>query len=596
MFSSVLISNRGEIAVRLIRACRTLGIPCVAVYSDADADALHVRLADRAVRIGEGPARNSYLDAEAIIAAAVTEGVAAIHPGYGFLSEDPAFAQGVIDAGLTFIGPSPGVMATMADKTAARSAAIAAGLPVLPGSRAGLDAGAARVAARAIGYPLLVKAAFGGGGRGMRIVASEAALAPALESAAREAQASFGKPEVFLERYVERPRHVEVQVFGDQHGHVVHLGDRDCTMQRRHQKVIEEAPAPDLPPDLRRELHEAAVRLARSVGYVGAGTVEFLVNAARENFYFLEMNTRLQVEHGVTELITGLDLVELQLLAAAGRALPFTQAEVVLRGHAIEGRIAAEDPAAGFMPSTGRIGRLDMPAGPWVRTDFGFGPGDTVPPFYDSMLGKVLAWGNGRAEAARRLSGALAETRIDGIASNCTFLRRVVDSDAFAQVKHDVGWIERAAETLTPAGATESVGEAVADSEDGIRALPFRREVLDTPQGQVVLDIRTAQMEPGLRAGRQRRGPATMVSHVQAAMPGPVAPIDATVVNVAVAVGDVVTGATVLAMVEAMKMEMPIRAGIDGIVTALHVAVGETIKAGALVCAIEPSADHRETP
>ncbi|CAH1653032.1 MULTISPECIES: biotin carboxylase N-terminal domain-containing protein [unclassified Chelatococcus] len=591
MFSSVLISNRGEIAVRLIRACRTLGLSAVAVYSDADAQALHVRLADRAVRIGEGPARNSYLDTAAIVAAALAEGVVAVHPGYGFLSENPAFAQGVIDAGLTFIGPDPAVIATMADKTAARAAAIAAGLPVLPGSDAGLDVDDAQAVVRTIGYPLLVKAAFGGGGRGMRIVAEEAALAAALESAAREAQASFGKPEVFLERYVEWPRHVEVQVFGDRHGHVIHLGDRDCSMQRRHQKVIEEAPAPDLPPDLRHALHAAAVQLARSVGYVGAGTVEFLVDAARENFYFLEMNTRLQVEHGVTELVTGLDLVELQLLVAAGRPLPFTQADVVLRGHAIEARVAAEDPAAGFAPSAGRIGRLDLPAGPWVRTDFGFGPGDAVPPFYDSMLGKVLAWGSGRAEAARRLSGALAETRIEGVASNCTFLRRVVDSDAFAQVDIDVGWIEREAGNLTPAIATGAVDAVVPDGEDGIKAMPFRREVLDTPQGQVVLDIFTGQATRDVRAERERRGTPATISGVQAAKPGPVAPIDATVVNIAVAVGDVVTGSTVLAVVEAMKMEMPVLAGIDGIVTALHVAAGETIKAGALVCAIQQSAD-----
>ena len=443
---TVLVANRGEIAVRIVRACHELGIRAVAVYSDADADALHVRLADEAHRLGPAPARESYLDVEALLGAARAAGADAVHPGYGLLSEDAGFARAVVAAGLRFVGPPAEVIARMGDKVAAREVALACDVPVPPGT--GVldvsDAAAVAAAAERIGFPLLVKASHGGGGRGMRVVEDPTGLADALAAAGREAAAAFGRAEVHLERYLSRPRHIEVQVLADAHGGVLALGDRDCSTQRRHQKLLEEAPAPGLPDELRGAITEAALRITRQVGYVGAGTVEFLLTrGADAGYHFLEMNTRLQVEHGVSELVTGVDLVAEQLRVAGGAPLSFTAGDVVVRGHAIEARIAAEDPAAGFRPGPGRIAALALPTGPGIRVDTGVESGDSVAAEYDSMFAKVLAHGPDRESARRRLVAALDELRIEGVTSTAPYLRAVLDSPGFAAATHDTGSVAR---------------------------------------------------------------------------------------------------------------------------------------------------------
>jgi acetyl-CoA carboxylase biotin carboxylase subunit len=579
MFRSVLVANRGEIAVRIIRACKDLGVRTVAVFSDADREALHVRLADSAYHLGESPARRSYLAIDRVVAAAREAGADAVHPGYGLLSENADFAAAVRDAGLAFIGPSAAAIAMMGDKVAARAAARDCGIPVLAGSPIAAAA-TAQAEAAAIGFPLVVKAAFGGGGRGMRIVRDAAALADALADASREAQSSFGRGEVFLERYLERPRHVEVQVLGDAHGHIVHLQDRDCSVQRRHQKLVEEAPAPTLPQALREGMQQAAVRLAARVGYAGAGTVEFLVDARREGFHFLEMNTRLQVEHGVSELVTGVDIVEQQLRIAAGERLEVRQEDVHPHGHAIQARIAAEEPALGFRPEAGRIAALTLPSGPWLRTDFGVEAGDEVPPFYDSMIGKVLAWGATRDAARTRLARALGELRIEGIRTNTAYLARVVAAPAFADIAHDIQWIEREwLPALADAAASTAPATAGAPA-----AVPFRRRVLRTPQGIVEVETFVAQPAARVRvapAADARR--AAIAESAAASGTRPAAPIDGTIVRILVAAGESVEAGAALAVLEAMKMELPILAGRAGRIAAVHVAAGATVKAGTLL-------------
>jgi len=449
VFDSLLIANRGEIACRIIETARGLGIRCIAVHSDADADARHVALADRAVNIGPAPARESYLRIPAIIEAARAEGADAIHPGYGFLAENADFAQACIDAGLVFVGPPVAAIRAMGDKGAARALAEAAGVPVLPGATGeGLDAAALAREATRIGFPLVVKPVAGGGGKGMRIVADEAALDAALAAARREAAAAFGDDRLVLERWLDRPRHVEVQVFADRAGNVVHLFERDCSVQRRHQKVVEEAPA--VPARLRARLAEAAVALTRAVDYLGAGTIEFLVGADGA-FYFLEMNTRLQVEHRVTELITGLDLVEWQLRVAAGEPLPRAQGAIALSGHAIEARLYAEDPARGFLPAAGRIDHLDLPApGDDLRVDTGVRAGDAVTAHYDPLIAKIVARGTTRRRAIARLAEALGETCIAGPATNLDFLRRLLAHDDFVAGPVDTGFVAREIAVLAP--------------------------------------------------------------------------------------------------------------------------------------------------
>ncbi len=448
MFKKVLIANRGEIAVRVIRACQERGLQTVAVYSDADRAALHVRYADEAHRIGPPPARDSYLNIPAIIAAAQRSGAEAIHPGYGFLSEQEAFAQAVLDAGLAWVGPAPAAIAAMGDKVSARRAMIAAGVPVVPGSDgAGCEAcgaltddEAARAAAT-IGYPVLVKASAGGGGKGMRVVDRPEDLSRALAAARREALSAFGSDAIYLEKLITNARHVEIQVLADNHGNCVHLGERECSIQRRHQKLIEEAPSVAVTPELRARMGAVAVRAAQAVGYSNAGTVEFLLDRAGD-FYFLEMNTRLQVEHPVTELVTGIDIVKEQLAIASGRKLRWTQDEITWKGHAIECRISAENPYNGFLPETGRITTLGEPTGPGVRLESGIYAGWEVSLYYDPLLAKLVVWGETRPEAILRMRRALAEYRIGGIHTTIPFHQKVMDSTVFQWGQFDTGFLD----------------------------------------------------------------------------------------------------------------------------------------------------------
>ncbi|WP_406395065.1 biotin carboxylase N-terminal domain-containing protein [Streptomyces sp. NBC_00887] len=464
MFSTVLVANRGEIAVRVIRTLRELGVRSVAVFSDADADARHVREADTAVRIGPAPAALSYLSVERLLDAARRTGAEAVHPGYGFLAENAGFAQACADAGLVFIGPPASAISLMGDKIRAKETVAAAGVPVVPGSSGSeLTDGQLAAAAREIAMPVLLKPSAGGGGKGMRLVRDEALLADEIAAARREARASFGDDTLLVERWIDRPRHIEIQVLADAHGNVVHLGERECSLQRRHQKIIEEAPSVLLDERTRASMGEAAVQAARSCGYVGAGTVEFIVPGSDPaSYYFMEMNTRLQVEHPVTELITGLDLVEWQLRVAAGERLPHTQSGITLTGHAIEARVCAEDPARGFLPSGGTVLALDEPQGGGVRTDSGLSEGVPVGSTYDPMLSKVIAYGPDRATALRRLRAALAETVVLGVPTNAGFLRRLLAHPAVVAGDLDTGLVEREADSLVPAGVPEEVYAAAA--------------------------------------------------------------------------------------------------------------------------------------
>jgi acetyl-CoA carboxylase biotin carboxylase subunit len=454
MFRKLLVANRGEIALRVVRACRELGVPSVAVYSDADAHAPHVREAGEAVRIGPPPSSESYLLGQVIIDAAKRVGADAIHPGYGFLSERDWFARAVRDAGLVWVGPPAEAIAAVGSKTAARTLAVAHHVPVVPGTTEALRgaADAAEVAAR-FGYPVLLKAAAGGGGKGMRVVRAEAGIAGALDAAQREAKNAFGDDAVYVEKYIEGPRHVEIQVLGDHHGTIVSLGERECSVQRRHQKMIEEAPSVAVTPQLRREMGEAAVRFAKAAGYTNAGTCEFLL-APDGSFYFLEMNTRIQVEHPVTELVTGLDLVQWQIRIAAGERVPFPP-HIEPRGWAIECRITSEDAANGFLPSTGRIRYLHVPAGPGVRWDAGVEAGSDVGLFYDPMLAKLIVWGATRAHAVERMHRALLELTVDGIETSREFHLRVMEDDEFRRGAIDIQWLERRLASLLAVPPTE---------------------------------------------------------------------------------------------------------------------------------------------
>jgi 3-methylcrotonyl-CoA carboxylase alpha subunit len=449
VFGRILIANRGEIACRVIRTARRMGIATVAVYSEADRKALYAELADEAWPIGPAPARDSYLNIGVILEAARSSGAEAVHPGYGFLSENAEFAEACEAAGIVFIGPPASAMRAMGSKAEAKDLMQRHGVPLVPGYH-GADQNRARLLdeAERIGFPVLIKASAGGGGRGMRAVGSAAEFAPALSGATREAEAAFGNGRVLLEKYLARPRHIEVQIFADRHGNTVHLLERDCSIQRRHQKVLEEAPAPGLDKAQRSALAEAAVAAARAVGYVGAGTVEFIVEGG--DFYFIEMNTRLQVEHPVTEAVTGLDLVEWQFRVAAGEPLPFCQSGLVLRGHAIEARLYAEDPERGFLPQTGTLHGLRFPSSELARVDTGVRQGDIVTPFYDPMIAKIIAWGEDRAAAVGRLRRALAETAVLGVGSNLAFLARVATHPEFASGAVDTGFIERNRAALVP--------------------------------------------------------------------------------------------------------------------------------------------------
>ncbi len=477
-FTKVLIANRGEIALRVIRACHELGIKTVAVYSEADVRAPHVREADEAVLIGPPPSSDSYLRGEKIIEVAKLAKAEAIHPGYGFLSEREWFARAVRDAGLVWIGPPAEAIAAMGSKTAARTLALANGVPVVPGTTARLEnAKEAEQLAKKFGYPILLKAAAGGGGKGMRVVASPKELANALGAARREAKSAFGDDAVYLEKFVERPRHVEIQILADSHGTVLSLGERECSVQRRYQKMIEEAPSVAVTPALRKKMGETAVRAARAAGYVNAGTCEFLLDRSGK-FYFLEMNTRLQVEHPVTELVTGIDLVQWQLRIAAGEKLPFRQEEISPRGWAIECRITSEDASNNFLPSTGRIEHLHLPSGPGVRWDGGIESGSEIGLYYDPLLAKLIVWGADREQAVTRMRRALVDLIIQGVETSRDFHIRVMDDDEFCRGDIDIQWLERRlASILERSPAEESIrvaaiaGALLADRDRAARAV-----------------------------------------------------------------------------------------------------------------------------
>ncbi len=442
MFKKILIANRGEIAIRVIRACRELGITAVAVFSEADRPSLHVRCAHEAYCIGPPSPAESYLNADAILAAARRSGAEAIHPGYGFLAENAEFARRCAAAGFSFIGPPPEAMLALGEKTAARRLAEAAGVAVVPGVAEELTDEQVEVAAKRLGFPVVVKAVAGGGGRGMRVVRAEHEIGGAIRAARSEAQAAFGNPAIYVEKFLDAPRHVEVQILADRHGRVIHLGERECSVQRRHQKVIEEAPSPIVDAPLRAQMGEAAVRLATAAGYVNAGTMEFLVGRDR-TFYFLEANTRIQVEHAVTEMVTGLDLVKQQIAIAAGEPLRIRQEDLVLRGAAIECRICAEDPFQGFAPSPGRITGVRRPGGPGVRIDSGVDEGYEVPSYYDSLIAKLITWGQDRTEAVLRMRRALTEYCVHGIKTTIPFHRRVMADPDFLRGELDTTYIDR---------------------------------------------------------------------------------------------------------------------------------------------------------
>jgi acetyl-CoA/propionyl-CoA carboxylase biotin carboxyl carrier protein len=591
VFEKVLIANRGEIAVRVIRTCRELGIATVAVYSDLDRDALHVRLADEAYSLGGQTAAESYLNTEAIVAAIEQSGADAVHPGYGFFSENAAFARAIAGAGVTFIGPPPEAIEIMGDKISSRIAAEKAGVAGVPGRSAPLNDPSEVIAfGEEFGWPVAIKAAHGGGGRGMKVVNGPDEAAEAMESAQREATAYFGRPEIYPERYLTWPRHIEMQVFADKHGNALWLGERDCSYQRRHQKLIEESPAQDFPDDVRQEMGEASVRICKACAYEGAGTVEFLYEEG--SFYFLEMNTRLQVEHPVTELVTGLDLVALQLRVAAGEPIGFTQAELAdrRRGHAIECRVNAEDPTGGrFLPSPGRIDRFRAPGGFGVRTDGGYDSGDTISQFYDNLVAKVIVWGDDRESARRRMIRALSETVVDGVATTIPAHEAILAHPDFIAATHSTRWVEErldfstvvaapAAAATDGAGAEHRVLREVDAEVDGRRY----RVKLWVPEAEAVTRASGAGSATPSRASRSRSSGAPV--------PGGdgrvTVPMQGTIVKVLVSEGDTVEAGQTLCVLEAMKMENPINTDRAGTVKELKVAVGDALGAGDAVAVI----------
>ncbi|HET6526288.1 acetyl/propionyl/methylcrotonyl-CoA carboxylase subunit alpha [Sphingopyxis sp.] len=609
MITSLLIANRGEIACRIIRTAREMGIRTVAVYSDADAKALHVREADEAVHIGPSPARESYLIGDRIIAAAKATGAEAIHPGYGFLSENAEFAQAVADAGLVWVGPKPSSITAMGLKDAAKKLMADAGVPVTPGYMGeNQDPAFLAEQAAAIGYPVLIKAVAGGGGKGMRKVDAAADFADMLASCQREAAASFGNDHVLIEKYILTPRHIEVQVFGDTHGNVVHLFERDCSLQRRHQKVIEEAPAPGMDEATRSELCAAAVRAAKAVDYVGAGTIEFIADASEglraDRIWFMEMNTRLQVEHPVTEEITGVDLVEWQLRVASGEPIPLRQDELAINGWAMEARLYAEDPAKGFLPSIGTLELFQLPEHSG-RVDTGVYEGAEVSPFYDPMIAKVIAWGEDREEARELLSEMLEDSAIWPVKTNSAFLLNALDHPDFVTGTVDTGLIGRDGDAMT----AEPVPTAQALTNAAMAMVPrslqagFRLNAPDVRSAPFLLDGKRVEVElhgPGAEAP----APAMLVaeggsvwqlapwradaSAGGAAGDGAIlSPMPGKVIAVDVAAGDKVTKGQKLLTLEAMKMEHSLTAPFDGVVAELNATAGAQVQVEALLVRIE---------
>jgi acetyl-CoA/propionyl-CoA carboxylase, biotin carboxylase, biotin carboxyl carrier protein len=589
MFDAVLIANRGEIAIRIARACRELGVRSVAVYSEVDRDALHVRSADEAHLLGPTPAAESYLNVERILETARAAGVDAIHPGYGFLSENADFARAVADAGLTFVGPPPDAIARMGDKLSARAVALAAGVPIVPGTlEPTSDPEVALAFGEEYGYPVAVKAMFGGGGRGMKVVRGASEMREALEAAQRESQAAFGRAECYLERYLDRPRHVEIQVLADLDGTTIHLGERDCSLQRRHQKLVEEAPAPGLPAHVREAMGTAAIGVAREMGYTNAGTCEFLLDPTEDpqnpSFYFLEMNTRLQVEHPVTELVTGIDLAQAQLRIAAGDGMGITQDDVVLRGHAIEVRINAEEPASGFMPTPGPIQRLVPPLGPWVRLDTGSESGSEVPRDYDSLIGKLIVWAETRDGARARMSRALEDLVIDGIPTTVPFHVFAMTHPQFAAGEHSTSSVERewdlsGLQPQTPAG--ESADPHEPSRQVTVEVGGRRLEV--TVFGELGGSGGTSSSPAAPRRTRSAAG----AGRASASSEDLVAPMQGTVVKYAVDVGDTVAAGETVVVLEAMKMENTIVAHRDGVVTVLGFDAGDVVESGVSLARIE---------
>ncbi len=584
MLDKVLIANRGEIAVRVIRTCRELGVATVAVYSDLDRDALHVRMADEAYALGGSQASESYLNTDAILQAIERSGADAVHPGYGFFSENADFARAITAQGVTFVGPPPEAIEVMGDKISSRQAAERAGVAGVPGRSEPLSSPDEVVAfGEEHGWPVAIKAAFGGGGRGMKVVASPDEAAAAVESAQREAQAYFGRSEVYLERYLSWPRHIEMQVLADSHGTALWLGERDCSCQRRHQKLIEESPAPAFPDDVRQAMGEAAVAVSKACGYVNAGTVEFLYQDGE--FYFLEMNTRLQVEHPVTELVTGLDLVAWQLKVASGEPLGFSQADVRRQGHAIEVRINAEDPSGGrFVPSPGPVTRFDQPAGPGVRLDAGYAAGDTVSQFYDNLVAKLVVWAEDRESARRRMLRALEETRIEGVATTIPADAAILAHPDFAEARHSTRWVEErldlsSLEVPGPAeGAEDGEGRVLREVTAEVDGRRFGVK-LWLPGTDVPAPKTPAARSPR-RRGAEGLGAGASSGTVSVPMQG-------TIVKVLVAEGDRVEVGQAVCVLEAMKMENSVNAERSGVVKEVRVQAGDSVGGGDVVAVIE---------
>jgi 3-methylcrotonyl-CoA carboxylase alpha subunit len=614
MIQSLLIANRGEIACRIIRTARRLGIRTVAVYSDADAKALHVRMADEAVHIGPSPARESYLIGEKIIAAAKQTGAEAIHPGYGFLSENAEFAQAVADAGLVWVGPKPSSITAMGLKDAAKKLMAEAGVPVTPGYM-GENQDPALLAQEAakIGYPVLIKAVAGGGGKGMRLVEKAEDFADMLTSCQREAASSFGNAHVLIEKYILSPRHIEVQVFGDTHGNVVHLFERDCSLQRRHQKVIEEAPAPGMDAATRAELCAAAVRAAKAVDYVGAGTIEFIADGSEglraDRIWFMEMNTRLQVEHPVTEEITGVDLVEWQLRVASGEPIPLKQDELSIEGWAMEARLYAEDPAKGFLPSIGTLELFELGDVEGGRIDTGVYEGAEVSPFYDPMIAKLIAHGDTRDAARERLSDMLEDSAVWPVRTNAAFLINALAHPDFAAGTVDTGLIGRDGETMTaePAPSGEALADAALSLVPETLAAGFRLNAPPRRTAQFLLDGEPVEVALSGEAAEETSGAVLLAeggmvweltawrkdgSHGGHGGDGAIlAPMPGKVIAVEVAAGDTVSKGQKLLTLEAMKMEHTLTAPFDGTVAELNTAPGAQVQVEALLARIEAAAE-----
>jgi acetyl-CoA/propionyl-CoA/long-chain acyl-CoA carboxylase, biotin carboxylase, biotin carboxyl carrier protein len=590
LFSKVLVANRGEIAIRIFRSLRDLGIGCVAVYSEPDRTSRHVAFADAGYLLGPGPATASYLAGERIIDAAVRAGAEAVHPGYGFLAENAAFARAVEAAGLTWIGPPPEAIEAMGSKIAARERMQAAGVPIVPGTTRALESADQLVAlGDKLGWPLAIKASAGGGGKGLKVVRTAEEAERAFESARREGEAYFSDATVYVERYLEDPRHVEVQVLADARGNVIHLGERDCTIQRRHQKLVEETPSPAVDDELRARIGQIAVDAARAVGYRSAGTIEGLLSREGE-YFFLEMNTRIQVEHTVTEAVTGIDLVREQVLIAAGEPLSLSQEDVHLVGHAIECRINAEDPSNGFLPSPGRITSYREPSGPGVRMDSGVGEGSEVLPLYDPMIAKLIVHGRDREQARRRMLRALGELHVGGVTTLVGFHRALLSHPCFVEgaTCHGVVESEQLAERakdMSESALSTHLTTSVSSASDGARLRERMRLVeLDGRRYEVRMLEPEAPWAGLARRRRERRGRGAGTG--AGGRDAVVSPMQGTVLAVEVADGDEVTAGQVLCIVEAMKMENEVHAHRDGVVRELSVAPGEPVSTGQVICVV----------